>query len=47
MPISGLPVEPSEDTNELVINIGPRMGLQLAESDISVSRVREGVHAWF
>jgi hypothetical protein len=54
--ISGLPVEPSEDTNDLIIKVGSLMGVELKESDISVShrlpstnnsyssRVREGVH---
>lgn len=35
--ISGLPVEHGEDTNKLVINLGSQMGLNLTESDISVS----------
>jgi hypothetical protein len=35
--ISGLLVEHGEDTNKLVINLGSQMGLNLTESDISVS----------
>lgn len=35
--ITGLPVEPSENTNNLVIKVGSLMGVALNESDISVS----------
>ncbi|XP_028412580.1 uncharacterized protein LOC114535474 [Dendronephthya gigantea] len=35
--ISGLPVEPHEDTNQLVIRVANLMGVHIDESDISVS----------
>lgn len=35
--IAGIPMQPGEDTNDIVVRIGSLMGLELEESDISVS----------
>ena len=35
--MAGIPIQPGEDTNDIVIKVGSLMGLDLDESDISVS----------